>query len=233
MGNGPLWITGAICFAVFSVSLRFAFQMMEDAKFQSSARWFFFSFVPLGVISLMWAVNGDSSFMSKNIILGAIGALIGASAFIYVGYALGDTPQEKNGSSGQKDQPTNEIQMTQNTPSSVGPIIDQSVHSTNQSGGITARTVIQGNPKYNFASPSFDGLKTQMVAALPKDKPLTVMALMGNSSSIDLALQVHKYLGDQGFKMKENGISQGVFSSMPKGISYNEHDNSVVVGEPE
>jgi hypothetical protein len=79
MGTGLLWFVGGVCFVTFGVALRFALQKMEDGEYRSSSRWFFLSFMPLGVIALLWALNGDASIMAKNIILGLIGATIGAS----------------------------------------------------------------------------------------------------------------------------------------------------------
>jgi hypothetical protein len=79
MGTGLLWFVGGVCFVTFGVALRFALQKMEDGEYRSSSRWFFLNFMPLGVIALLWALNGDAPIMAKNIILGLIGATIGAS----------------------------------------------------------------------------------------------------------------------------------------------------------
>lgn len=90
-----------------------------------------------------------------------------------------------------------------------------SVTSHNQSGGITAGIVNLGPQRRDLDLPDFDGLKAQIQRELPRDKPLTVTAVMGDGEAAEFAVQIHKYLTAEGFKMTETGISQGMFSTPP------------------
>lgn len=89
------------------------------------------------------------------------------------------------------------------------------INSYNQSGGITAHTVNLGPPKRDMNTPWADQLKDQIRRDLPRDKPITVMAVMGDGEAGEFAIQLQKYLAHEGFMMAEDGISQGMFSSPP------------------
>jgi hypothetical protein len=62
-------------------------------------------------------------------------------------------------------------------------------------------------------------LKAQILHDLPKDKPITVMAIMGDAEAIEFAQEIHAFMKANGFMMKEqDGVSQGVFSGPVKGL---------------
>ena len=59
-----------------------------------------------------------------------------------------------------------------------------------------------------------DGLKRQILSDLPRDKPITVMTVMGDSEAINFAAQIHAFLKENGFPLAEQGgISQGAFTA--------------------
>lgn len=89
-----------------------------------------------------------------------------------------------------------------------------SVTSYNQMGGITAHTVNVGRASRTIN----DGLRNQILNELPRDKPITVLGLLGDPESCLLAEQIHSYLKDNDFPLTEDGISQSVFSPTPKGL---------------
>jgi hypothetical protein len=63
-------------------------------------------------------------------------------------------------------------------------------------------------------------LRAQILRELPKNKPITVTALLGDGESIQFAQQIHAFMKANGFTMKEpNGISQSVFSTVVKGLA--------------
>jgi len=67
-----------------------------------------------------------------------------------------------------------------------------------------------------------DSLRNQILAELPRDKPITVFGLMGDAQSCILAEKIHAFLKANGFPLKEEGgISQGVFNPTPRGLSVN------------
>jgi hypothetical protein len=94
MGTGPLWIVGAVCFGTFTVALRFALQMMDDGRYRDSSRWFFLSFVPLGIISLLWSASEAIPMGTRNWVLGVVGGAIGASGIIWAGYLCQTVPAQ-------------------------------------------------------------------------------------------------------------------------------------------
>jgi hypothetical protein len=87
---GTLWLVGAVGFATFAVCLRFALQMLVDHKYRDSAVWFFWSFLPVLVVCLVLVGRGDPvmSDMTRNIILGLVGAALGSSVAIWAGYVI-------------------------------------------------------------------------------------------------------------------------------------------------
>jgi hypothetical protein len=96
-------------------------------------------------------------------------------------------------------------------------------------GQIGNNTLNVGPQPRNIDSPQAAGLKNQILKELPKDKPITVMALMGDGEGIQFAQQIHAFMKANGFMMKEpNGISQGVFTGAVKGLQRNnEPDGSI------
>ena len=101
-------------------------------------------------------------------------------------------------------------------------------------GQIGSNTLNLGPQPRNIDSAQAVSLKSQILHELPKDKPITVMAMLGDGESIQFALQIHAFMKANGFTMKEpGGISQGVFTGVVKGLQRNnEADGSItfVVG---
>ncbi|MCU1315946.1 MAG: hypothetical protein JWN63_1268 [Candidatus Acidoferrum typicum] len=97
------------------------------------------------------------------------------------------------------------------------------VTSINQSGGITAHTVVVGPAQRSMSGPGSDALRAQILRDLPRTKPITVMALMGDNESYRFAAEIHAFLKANGFKLAEDGISQGVLNPPPRGLSINDH----------
>jgi hypothetical protein len=80
-------------------------------------------------------------------------------------------------------------------------------------------TIIQGPLARHLSDPRADTLKTQILSDIPKDKPITVMAIMGDAEAIEFAQEIHAFMKANGFEMKEpGGISQGVFTGAVKGV---------------
>lgn len=106
-------------------------------------------------------------------------------------------------------------------------LIDQSVQSYNQSGGITAHTVNLG-PQPRHMS---DVLKRQILQELPRTRPITVVAIMGDAEAHHFAQEIHAFLGANGFPLKEaNGISQAMYNVTPKGLGFNPDTSEFIVG---
>jgi hypothetical protein len=74
-------------------------------------------------------------------------------------------------------------------------------------------------------------LRAQILNSLPRDKPITVMAVLGDVEAIQLAQQIHAFMKENSFVMAEaDGISQGVFTTPIKGLQFNSDNNTLIIG---
>lgn len=114
-----------------------------------------------------------------------------------------------------------ESAMAQNT---MGPIYgNQGIITQGQFGN---NTIIQGPIPRHLSEPRAQSLKDQILREIPKDKPITVMAIMGDAEAMEFANEIHSFLKDNGFDLSEpDGISQGVFSGPVKGVVLRKENN--------
>ena len=106
-------------------------------------------------------------------------------------------------------------------------IIDQSVTSHNQTGGITAHTVNIGPRRRQLT----DSLKRQLLT-LPRDKPIMVTAVMGVPDASELANEIHSFLAQSGFPMESTGIGHGVYGEEIRGLHFDARFADFIVGHP-
>lgn len=195
MGTGILGIIGIICVAIFGVVLRFALEALDKLNYHKAARWFFFSFLPLGIIAILWAIHGDATMVEKNVVLGLIGAIIGASGFIYGGYALGDA--------NRKSQPNEAL-----TKILLEPQFAQNATSYGQQGGITAGIVNIGPQRLAF-SPE---LGSELLSKMSAKKPVSLQSVGGNADQA-VASEIQTFLQKNGFDV--NRTSSGMMAPPP------------------
>jgi hypothetical protein len=119
----------AFATAVLGVFGKYAMDMRRDGKYREMWSNVCWSVLPVVVVAILWAANGDAAVDTRNIGLGLVGAIAGASLLIWVGYLVQGAPAKKADAA--------------LTPGG-GVTVDQSVTSHNQSGGITAHTVNSG-----------------------------------------------------------------------------------------
>ncbi len=143
MGNGIFWLVGAACLTAFGVCLRFSLQMLIDKNIRGASAWCFWSLVPLLAVCFTLVARGDPTMAEapRNLILGIVGAAVGATASIWIGYvAFGSaSAQTATVSGGDKS-----VQGSPSVTISGG----ENVVSIGQIGGITAR-VVTINPPMN------------------------------------------------------------------------------------
>jgi hypothetical protein len=217
----------AVVLAIFTLLARHALDMRTKQNYREMWGATSLSILPAALF-LAIVASGEPSMLKRNLLLIPAGALIGACVFVYGGYVWSDTVAIPPQPPAIKPP---YIIMAQLVPSAQGPMIDQSVTSYNQQGGITAHSVTIGPQQRNLDSPTSEQLKQQMLSQLPRDKDITVMAILGDTESITFAQQIHSFLKDNGFKLKEpNGISQGVFTGAVHGLQFNPDTNTFVVG---
>ena len=112
------------------------------------------------------------------------------------------------------------------TPHEIEAMIDQSVTSHNQTGGITAHTVNFGPQPRRMD----ETLKAKILSDIPRSKPITVTALLGDGEACQFAEEIHAFLKNHGFPVAEGGISQGVFSGTVNGLTFDPDSSEFVVG---
>jgi hypothetical protein len=70
---------------------------------------------------------------------------------------------------------------------------------------------------------------------LPRDKPITVVSILGDSESTSFAIEIYEFLKSNGFKMHQSGITQAIFSGVPQGLARQDKPDGTVqftVGVP-
>ena len=101
------------------------------------------------------------------------------------------------------------------------------VTSYNQSGGVTAHTVNIGPQRRKMD----DALRNQILTQLPRDKEISVTAVMGDGEALEFALEINAFLHANGFKVPSaTGISQAVFVGSVPPLQFDPTQNSLVVG---
>jgi hypothetical protein len=114
-GAGILTIIIALAGAIAAPFLRHVFELRKEKKYREMAGSLFWGLLPFGAASLVWTAIGDSPMAWNNLLLGVVGAAIGAAGFIFLGYVVSDqraAAQSSQVSSGGSP-PNNSTSMAQ------------------------------------------------------------------------------------------------------------------------
>ncbi len=192
-------VLAAACFGR-AIAMRTAPRALQELL------WYTIGALILAGTCLLWASIEPGFVMQQRIVLAVIGALAGALALTTIGESIRPHP-----ASAQSKQEQPGIPFAQ---------VAQNVTSYSQSGGITAGTVNIGPVPRSLNNEVWAvPLKAKILRELPRDKPITVMAVMGDSEAISLAQEIAAFLKANGFPLTEDGgISQGIFSGPVKGL---------------
>jgi hypothetical protein len=225
------------------------FGMRVERRYRPAAIFFVLGFIPLVAIDLAWTAVTSESWGVRLIVSGLIGAVAGAAILIASMESLrwlvtGAETQGKSATA-QSETPSKhpdtlaQQNVTPSSPAGQPPIVNQgpgSAYSFGQQGGVTAGTVNIGPTKRSLSDPRAETLKHQMLSDFPRDKPITITALLGDAESVEFANEIHDFLKQNGFKMKEpDGITQGVFTKPPKGLIRDDRSDgeiNLIVGTP-
>ena len=90
MGSYYSVIGLALTVAVFGVIANHAREMYRDKKYREMFGTLFWAIVPMAGFAIFWVVNENPSTMGRNILLGIVGAGLGAVALIWAGYVAHD-----------------------------------------------------------------------------------------------------------------------------------------------
>ncbi len=88
MGIGTLGLFTALASILAAPFLKHALDMYRSQNYREMAGSIFFSAIPLCVVCLVWAGTGEAPMRIQNSLLGLVGAALGASAFIWLGYVV-------------------------------------------------------------------------------------------------------------------------------------------------
>ena len=91
-------------------------------------------------------------------------------------------------------------------------VINQSVISHNQTGGITAHTV---NVDRRIIRTMNDEMKSGLLRELTKDKPVAVMGMNGNTESMRFANEIHSFLQSNSYQMIADAATWHMFFDPP------------------
>lgn len=114
-----------LALAVFSLLGRRAVDMWDKGKYQEVASSVFWAMLPVACW-MLWLSSGDTSMLHRNLLLGAIGAIIGAAGLIWIGYAFQGTT--KAHTMNEASPPKEPVNIAGNN----------NVVSVGQKGGVTA-----------------------------------------------------------------------------------------------
>jgi len=81
----------ALAIALFSVIGNYAREMYKEHKYREMFGAIFCAVLPIAVFGIFWAATESPSEMARNITLGIVGAVLGASGLIWLGYAARPT----------------------------------------------------------------------------------------------------------------------------------------------
>jgi hypothetical protein len=86
-----------------------------------------------------------------------------------------------------------------------------------------------------LADPKADRLKAQMLSDLPRDKPVTVVAMLTHEEGCRFANEIHAFLKQNGFNMKDERAScEGIVVPVVYGVKFmpEADELKVIVGLP-
>jgi hypothetical protein len=145
----------------------------------------------------------------RNVTLGAIGAILGGSLFIWGGYAWSGYSQK----------------------SDPGPERCSNGDNDSEPMGNDCGVDIDPQPRKLDAHAE---LKEQILSILPKDKPIVVMSIADDDEAMSFAIQIHEFLKQNGFPLAENGVSLVFFPAPVRGLQLRDDGKTrtFIVGAP-
>lgn len=225
--SGIMPLAGAIGAAFFAYCGNRGLKMRDANRDAAEWTWYALGLGALAATSLLWVSTEPEMVWQQRILLGVIGAIFGGAAFIAAGEWA--RPKTMNAQTDSSPSPAHaEPSSKTNPPINIAG--NNNIFSLGQSGGITAGTVNVGLTPRSLSQPRFDGLKKQILSSLPKDKPVTVVAVMGDTEAFSFADEILKYLKENGFDA--NGVDQAVFIQPIKGlqVQHEKDKRSFIVG---
>lgn len=179
------------CIGWASLAGKQAFDVRKSHEYRSSWAWVFWAVLPVSGLALLWFANGGSEVTVRNVTLGLLGAVLGASALIWAGYAL------QHGTAKAQSTPSQEAVAPDSKPTTPNPATSSGNFSINQQGGSVNQTYINQVPERLIFS---DALGRELLAKIGKDRPVEVIAV-GSNSDMLVGRQIHAFLRDNGYSV--------------------------------
>jgi hypothetical protein len=86
MTNSVLFLASPFAVAIFAALVKRSFDMRDQKRHGEMWGSIFWSLIPLAIVAAMWGSTGDMPMLTRNIVLGVIGAPVGAAFLIWIGY---------------------------------------------------------------------------------------------------------------------------------------------------
>jgi hypothetical protein len=86
MGGTSSTIIFSLGLAWFALMGRHALDLRKEGNYRASWGWFFWAILPAAVSALYLLTIGGTAVEIRNVVLGILGAALGACAFIWAGY---------------------------------------------------------------------------------------------------------------------------------------------------
>jgi hypothetical protein len=126
VSNTALFVAFPIGIAIFGVFAKFGFDMKRDEKPKQMWAWFCCSVIPIAVIAIIWSSQNGITMGTRNAVLGVVGAALGASLMIWLGYIF-QSPNAPIAGEQPITPPTNSIGVVRNNSG----IVTQGQHGSN------------------------------------------------------------------------------------------------------
>jgi hypothetical protein len=201
MGNTAIiWtFAGVFAAACFARGLK----MRDDSRVLAELLWYTSGAAFLAGGALLWVSMETEILIQHRIVLATVGAVFGALALLSLGELLPTHAQTAP--------PRREVQLVQDK-SGVPPIINQNITTNNQSGG-TNTNIVNVSPKIRRTMN--EALKAAFLKDLPKDKPILVMGMSGNTESMAFANEIWTFLKANGYPVKNDAAAWHMFFNPP------------------
>jgi hypothetical protein len=112
----------------------------------------------------------------------------------------------------------------------LSPAPSVSIISHHQRGGITAQTVNVGHRPRSIAHRAARYFRQYLLTSLSKDEPWDVVSLLGDAEAFGFASEIHQFMVDNGFKMKQPRSYQVVCERPVRDVIIEHEIKRIIVG---
>jgi hypothetical protein len=194
----------------FSLFGKYALDMRRDRKYRESWGWAAWALVP-GFLSAIYLMSDAGvSMLTRNAVLGSLGAALGACIAIWLGYVLaaGATAQTPPPKPPEGEKVSDKPAPGKNSPSIQA---GGDVHI-----GRIGDTYIFNLPPKAEPLRLTEALKADLLARIPKERPITIRGVGFGPQTQEIVAQIEKFLKENGYTFAEV-YTVGALMPAPRG----------------